>query len=134
MVKGMVWVPPRWDKNSWKHLLPAGARWAAAVPRTGQGKAWAKYHPSLTETLVEQMEMTCLDTNGQINTAAGWHEIPGAKPHIRMFWRHVVGLAHSLGASEGVETDFQYVEYQSSGSVHGRPISRAELVTKGIQP
>ncbi len=123
MANGIVWLPPFWDRHGGKHFLPGGTNWATAVPRTGLGKAWAKYHPLLTESIIEAMEMSVFDANGRLNTQAGWQEISSPKPHIRMFWRPVHGLGHALGASDGVETSYQYVEYASSGSVHGRPIT-----------
>ena len=77
------------------------------------------------------MEMSIIDGNGVVDRSAGWSEITSPKPHICMFWRMVSGLGHPLGASEGVVTDYQYVEYHSSGTVHGRPITWAMLVQKG---
>lgn len=46
----------------------------------------------------------------------------------RMFF---VDTGHSIGASAGEETSFVYVEYLSSGEVHGRPMTEMELRRKG---
>ena len=46
----------------------------------------------------------------------------------RTFWRD---LGVVIGASDGEETTFVFVEWTASGTVHGRPISAAELRRKG---
>jgi hypothetical protein len=55
------------------------------------------------------------------------------KPHVRMFWMELQDLGFPVGASEGSPTHYIYVEYHTSGAVHGRPISRRVLKEKGAK-
>ncbi len=74
--------------------------------------------------MIEQLEMEAITGQG--------HEIlPHPKPNVRMFWREVVDLGFPVGACDGQETSYLYVEYNSSGPVHGRPMTRKLLTTKG---
>jgi hypothetical protein len=77
--------------------------------------------------MIERFEMECVQGGGS-------EIVPHPKPNVRMFWRELPDLGHPLGASAGRETTFIYVEWNSSGPVHGRPITRAELVAKGAVP
>jgi hypothetical protein len=94
------------------------------VRTTGEGRRVAKYHPNLTDIIVEQLEMECVQGQGN-------EIVPHPKPNVRMFWRELPNLRHPVGASLGHETFFMYVEWNSSGPVHGRPITCAELISKG---
>lgn len=131
MANGVVWLPPVWDRHGGKHFLPSTADWDVAIARTGQRKSWAKYHPSLDEATIQAMEMSFFRQDGTLNVEAGWHELVSPKPNVREFWREVTGLGHALGASDGQETNYQYVEYNSSGPVHGRPMTWNVLAKKG---
>jgi len=48
-----------------------------------------------------------------------------------MFWRNLPDLGFPVGASEGQETTYIYVEYNSSGPIHGRPMTATGLQAKG---
>jgi len=85
------------------------------------------YHPKMTRSMIEQVEMDCVSGNG--------HEIlPHPKPNVRMFWMEVLNLSFPVGASDGQETNYIYVEYNSSGPVHGRPMTLEQLKFKGAKP
>ncbi len=80
--------------------------------------------------MIESYEMECL--SDQLLTEGTVHEIlPHPKPNVRMFWREVRDLGFAVGASNGRETNYIYVEYNSSGPVHGRPMTPVELRLKG---
>jgi hypothetical protein len=64
-------------------------------------------------------------------TGQGHEILPHPKPNVRMFWREFAHLGFAVGASEGQETNFIYVEYNSSGPVHGRPMTPKMLTLKG---
>ena len=71
---------------------------------------------------IQDLEMGCLDQG---------LELPPVE-NIRRFYQF---LPFVVGASAGEETCYVYVEWHSAGDVHGRPITRDELVThKGMQP
>jgi hypothetical protein len=89
-------------------------------------KGYARYHPNQTATVIEQFEMECVQ--GQ-----GVEILPQLKPNVRMFWRVFPDLAFPIGASMGQETSYIYVEYNPSGPVHGRPMTREELIAKGAR-
>jgi hypothetical protein len=94
------------------------------VESSGQRKGIARYHPNLTREMIEQFEMEAVTGEG--------HEIlPHPKPNVRMFWREFTDLGFPVGASEGEETCYIYVEYNSSGPVHGRPMTPKLLKAKG---
>ena len=59
-------------------------------------------------------------------------EIPQTKPNTRAFWDKVSDEEFPIGASSGRETAYICVEYNSSGPVHGRPITEAQLRQKGV--
>jgi hypothetical protein len=70
---------------------------------------------------LRDIEMECIDHGT---------ELPPAD-HVRRFYRE---YSFVVGASDGEETHYVYVEWSQDGSVHGRPITRTELVnTKGLQ-
>ncbi len=78
----------------------------------------------MTDVLIERLEMSCVEGEGR-------EILPHPKPNVRMFWRELDDLGFPVGASQGAETDFLYVEYNSSGPVHGRPMTWNELRAKG---
>jgi hypothetical protein len=76
--------------------------------------------------MIEQFEMEAVTGQG--------HEIfPRHKENVRMFWREFANLGFAVGASEGEETRYIYVEYNSSGPVHGRPMTLEGLRAKGVK-
>ncbi len=70
---------------------------------------------------IEEIELSCLEQGT---------ELP-QQGDVRRFCRR---FPFVVGASNGEETDYVYVEWGSGGDVHGRPITRDELVKhKGMQ-
>lgn len=64
-------------------------------------------------------------------TGQGFRIDPDKKPHVRYFWQEYPNLGFAVGASMGEETTYVFVEYHSSGVVHGRPMIMEELRSKG---
>ncbi len=78
----------------------------------------AYYHPSFSAKEQEREEWGCIRPEHFIRTRAA----------VRMYYRD---LGRVIGASDGQETTFIYVEYGQAGPVHGRPITKQELREKG---
>lgn len=87
----------------------------------GQGEP-SIYDPNLSENVIREMDMSCVQGQGI--------EIRGrlSHPHIRRFYRR---FDHCIGASMGQRTSYIYVEWKDEGSVHGYPITEEELRLKG---
>lgn len=130
--EGLVWNPPTWIDYKERHFPPPGIRWEEIVRSTGGRKGRARYHPRMMPAMIERFEMECLSP--QLREQGLVHEIlPHPKPNVRMFWREIADLGFSVGASGGRETNFMYVEYNSSGPVHGRPMTCEELRRRGAE-
>ena len=56
-------------------------------------------------------------------------ELPEQKENVRSFWAE---CTMEIGASSGETTKFIYVEYRPDGVVHGRPMTKQELINKGM--
>jgi hypothetical protein len=122
------WMPAIWSPNGGRHFPVPHVEWKTVVASTALGQRVAKYHPGMTAALIQAMELQIVREE--------WHEIDpewmtNRRPRVRMFWRHVENLAHDLGASEGFRTNYIYVEYHSTGTVHGRPVTERELKRRG---
>lgn len=85
-----------------------------------KGEEPARYKPGLSIS-IEDMEMQCV---------AQGTELPKSHPTRRMFYRKYDFV---VGASKGEETQYVYAEWHQNGAVHGRPITLAELRTKGLR-
>jgi hypothetical protein len=110
-----VWAPMRLEPYR-KHRPPEGLSWQQIVDNTKNGNALY----CITEADQRQAEAECL-MNGPL-----LREIKNK----RMFFME---MDQVIGASEGVETKFIYVEWLVSGECHGRPITEQELKRKGAQ-
>ena len=88
--------------------------WTQIIRETDIGQRVAKYHCSLTETAVRDMEVRCVQELGAA--------IIPPKPHVIEFFMEITDLGFPVGASLGQLTNFIYVEYHQAGTVHGRPI------------
>ena len=121
---GITWNPPQWSDHGEKHFPELSVSWDRVVKGTGEGKQIAKYHSRLSKQQIQSMELKAI-TNNQ-------REIPQTKPNTRAFWDKVSDEEFPIGASSGRETAYIYVEYNSSGPVHGRPITEAQLRQKGV--
>ena len=123
------WAEPEWRREYNKHHPVPSVAWDDVVRSTGenkgkqQGKPTARYgpHPRITAALVERIEMEAVRREAQ--------ELPRHKPHVRAFWAE---FGEVIGASNGQETTYIYVEWHRNGAVHGRPMTWLELIRKGM--
>ena len=122
---GPSFVSPYWSDNGQKHIPAPNTPWKQVLISTRKDqRAHAKYHPLLGMVDIEVLEMGVV--------RSGFHENSQfSKAACELFWREITGLTESIGASEGQATNYVYVEYHSSGAVHGRPITKRELRQKG---
>ena len=111
------WAEPRWVRYK-KHLPPQGIAWKELVAETGESGGEAYYRHRMSEGEHRRIETECI-TPERLFRETG---------HKRMYYMDMEKL---VGASAGQETNFLYVEYLSSGEVHGRPITVDELRRKG---
>ena len=122
------WAEPRWDSDTYEqnHLNVTTRDWERSVARTWTRakNAKAKYNPNFSRNRVEQLELECArgESGHPIKTTG----------NIRTFYRHVGDLFHGrpIGASSGEDTEYIFVIRQRDGSVHGYPITKAELRSK----
>lgn len=116
----LTWQDPVWDSLSYrKHVKSNKKNWdrsvTTAVPGM-KGEA-SQYSPYLTADEIETMELACVERGTQIQD----------KCHKRTFF---LDLERIIGASDGEQTSWIYVEYHNSGSVHGRPMTRGQIQDK----
>jgi hypothetical protein len=83
-------------------------------------------HDEVTLAQIEAMEMGAIE-NAQKHPE---HELPRMKDHVRAFWMRFDLV---VGASNGETTNYIYVEWHFNGSVHGRPMTKRDLIRKGMQ-
>lgn len=122
-----VFRPPLWAADYDKHHPDHSLEWKQVVQTTGGPDGVARYHSSLSIPQIETMEMETVSDDLGLGT-----EIVAKRKHNRrVYWRH---MGRIIGASNGKETEYIYVEYAQSGNVHGRPITKAELrKEKGVK-
>jgi hypothetical protein len=78
------------------------------------------YVPFMDDAAQQQLEMECIDPKFFVAEQSG----------VRFYIRDV---GRVIGASEGTETPYVYVEHHSSGVVHGRPISKNQARAMGVK-
>jgi hypothetical protein len=103
-----------------KHLPPynRAGEWKNVVKETGTNKPLtAKYVPTLSLDEIKAIEMNCVEREGATEIVAS------RIGHRSVYWQDI-GVV--IGASKGEQTSFVRVEV-TSGCVHGRPITKAEL-------
>jgi hypothetical protein len=110
--------PPRWNRYHYKHRAASNVPWEALVQRTARGPA--KYCVDMTDEAQEALEMSIIKDGILICQ----------KGSILMFY---MDIGRTIGASAGIETSLVYVEYNTSGDVHGCPISPEELRRLGVK-
>jgi hypothetical protein len=118
---------PWWASDYTKHHPPRPSEsWDDVVRETGRHEGIARYHPDLSLVEIERME---IDT---VTEAMGLgHEIESKRKHNkRVYWRRMDRI---IGASNGQETQYLYVEYGITGNVHGRPMTVEQLKSKGAR-
>ena len=109
-----------WDHRVWrpyaKHRPEPNRSWPEQVDRTRNDDA--RYAPWVD---IEQIETQCAQDEGN-------RFRDDRRPTVRRYW---LDAGATIGASNGNETSFVYVEWHSAGFFHGRPITRDELRRKG---
>jgi hypothetical protein len=128
------WNEPQWDRVACrKHFKPSPSskrNWTRSILTmyTSDGGA-AVFDPNLTLSEIESMGMGCLQiVHGRVQPAAGVVEFHGPVCHIRRFYKE---FESTVGACDGAQTRYLFVEYISAGSVHGWPASVSCLRKKG---
>jgi hypothetical protein len=114
---GTPWATPRWQQYE-KHRPPNVIGWRELVAETGKPGGEAYYHGSVSRIEQQEMEMGCIEP------ARLFRQLRNK----RMYY---ADIGRRIGASDGENTNFLYVEWLISGEVHGRPITVAELKRKG---
>jgi hypothetical protein len=115
------WPEPVWDTRSYrKHLKANRRQWERSVTRawTAEKGEPSQYDPNLSLEEIRDMEIGCVTGRG-ISIRARLNK--------RTYYRK---MGRTIGASAGEYTEYIYVEYCNSGSVHGYPITWDELVSK----
>ena len=142
MAEPELWANRTWTDHRNKHAPPQPRLpWPQVVAGTdeSQGPAGvARYHPQITRERWRAIELRTIEP-GAVERAIAeearpdW-EIPTPEPiKKRRFAREVGDLERGgsfpLGASEGEETNWVYVEWQANpqGVVHGRPILESRV-------
>ena len=114
------WSDRVWDTLSYrKHLRATKKAWERSIARamtTGRGGV-AQYDPNLTPDEIREIELATIAPENMITETH----------HLRTYFRQV---GRTIGASNGEFTDFVFVIWQISNSVHGFPISKDELISK----
>jgi hypothetical protein len=98
------------------------------VAETGAPKGKAKYgpHDKINEATIHRIEVDAVKRGLEESE----YELPEQKENVRSFWAE---CSKEVGASSGEKTKFIYVEYQNDGTVHGRPMTKQELIDKGMK-
>ena len=126
MCHGEQWAPPRWNAVAGRKHRRYGPRqrklWdrSLIVAQTAEKGEPSIYDPHLEEAEIRRMEMSCVEGEGV--------ELPCAIAHVRRFYR---AFDRCIGASEGQRTNYIFVQWNSEGSVHGYPVTKRYLKSKG---
>lgn len=115
------WLPIRWDIHGRKHRPPPGVAWAALVRESGERGGVSVYHPNVSEAEQEALELLCATAGTLIREHNG----------KRTYWMRV---GRVIGAADGDETEYLFVERLMSGTVHGRPMTAEGIRKKGGTP
>jgi len=121
-----VWQQPRWDNHDDKHRPPPGKVWAVLVRETTDSPAY--YHPSISIEEQEKLELETVEQNEYGEYIRG--NLIKETNSKRIFYRDV---GYRVGASDGEETNYIFVEWARDGTVHGRPMGETGLRRKGIK-
>jgi len=106
------WLTKRWNRYDGKHRVHRLTKWKDAVEAT----KWdaAVYRPAMTDKEQESLEIGCIRDENFLKER-------GVK---RAYWMDTGSM---IGASNGEETTYIYVEHRREGDVHGRPMTRDQL-------
>jgi hypothetical protein len=120
------WLDPVWQ-NRRKHIPPPGLSPAEVGRATEYGGA-SYYHPNFrSDADRRRLEMMC------VTGIDGDQRVANVELHersaVRCFFVKVEEAV--IGYSDGEATHYVYAEWSMDGSVHGRPVTAAELSKKG---
>jgi hypothetical protein len=92
------------------------------IAATAGVRAPARYHPTIVPR-IEELELACVDKGTEI--------LPPPNPRIKAFY---TDLGTTVGASKGEETTYIFVTWEDTGEIHGRPMTRDQLIhEKGVK-
>jgi hypothetical protein len=74
----------------------------------------------MTDERQEHLETSCIKPENFIR-------------EVKSVRRYYMNTGRIIGAGSGMETCFIYVEHSKDGSVHGYPITEAELKQMGVK-
>lgn len=120
--------PPWWARDYDKHHPLYAEERTGVVNGTGAEEGVARYHPDLSVAEIERIEMGVVA--GPDEADRGEEIVGKRRPTKRIYWKK---MRRIMGASQGKETQYIYVEYGNLGNVHGRPITPSELRAKGAK-
>ncbi len=110
-----------WDSHTYqKHVKATIRAWDRSIARqfSARPRSAAQYNPRILKEEIESLDLACV--SGRIG--ASLEELT----HQRTFY-YEYGGTQPIGLSNGEFTKYVYVIWQSSGSVHGYPITQREL-------
>jgi hypothetical protein len=125
------WAEPNWDSLSYaKHTRQTKRKWERSFARAeSEGKkSRATYNPNLPRELVQRLEMECAEGTAGVLI----RETKNQRQYYRDCTNEIsgVGEENAIGASSGEFTNYIFVVYHISGSVHGYPITEDDLRSK----
>jgi len=119
--------PAKWNRiASLKHHrrgLRVEKMWDRSILAVLTANGDSLYDPHLTPQEIEKFEMECVTA---VDKRDG--ELETGLPHVRRFYRK---FDCNIGASEGRKTPYILVQYNNDGSVHGYPVTKEYLKSKG---
>jgi len=117
----LPWQPPTWDRLSHrKHRKSNKKLWERSVTTaiTAEADETSQFDPNLTDDEIAAMELAAVQGRGtSIQNRC----------HKRTYY---LDTGRIVGASKGEQTRYLFVEYVNSGSVHGWPITSAQVDEK----
>lgn len=115
-MSGLPWQTPYWGGCDKHYPVLDGTPWLQIRAGTNKGRKVAKYHESMTDDDIEDLEMSFVEPDDLI-----WQE-----KCIRYYYAR--SSTHPIvGASRGEETTYILIVRQQIGHVHGYPETRDAL-------
>jgi len=111
------WAHPQWNWYNGRHRANNSVPWRKIVNGTKNGVS--KYYQGMTDAEQQALELRCVAQGNLIEE----------KGSVRSYY---IDAGEIIGASEGEQTKFVYVEHHRLGTVHGSPITKHELERLGI--
>jgi hypothetical protein len=109
-----------------KHRPIPGKSWIENIAATAGARAPARYHPDVVPH-IRKLEVDCVEHGTEI--------LSHPHPRIRAFYAKVdTKIGVPVGASKGEETEYIFVTWEDTGEIHGRPMTRDQLIhEKGVE-